>query len=162
MKKVIIILTAFLLVATIAEATPSLSVSWTLSSQTLKPNSEAVMTLTFTNAGSVEITNVFVKATPGPYLGMISNSSTELGALAIASTQQVPMILKTDDFVDAAGSERRNADRTQQHHRRETGGSHQHGRRSCLWSDHRRSCPVRPSVILKYNTNMLSRKRSQG
>jgi hypothetical protein len=96
MKKTIILLTAILLIATVVEAAPSLSVSWTLSSQTLKPNSEAIMTLTFTNAGATEITNVFVKATPGQYLKIISNSSTELGALAVASTQQASINIKAN------------------------------------------------------------------
>jgi hypothetical protein len=104
MKKLIIFLITILLVSTVVEAAPSLSVSWALSSQTLKPNSEAVMTLTFTNAGTVEITNVFVKATPGPYLKLISNSSAELGALAIASTQQASMIINTDSNAVTADS----------------------------------------------------------
>ena len=96
MKKTIVLLITILLISSVAEAAPSLSVGWTLSSQALKPDSEAVMTLTFTNAGVTEITNVFVKATPGQYLRMISNSSIEVGALSAASTQQVSMIIKAD------------------------------------------------------------------
>ena len=96
MKRIAILLTMILLIASVVEATPSLSVGWTVSSQTLKPSSEAIITLTFTNAGATEISNVFVKATPGKYLKMISNSSSEVGALAAASTQQISMIVKAD------------------------------------------------------------------
>jgi uncharacterized repeat protein (TIGR01451 family) len=95
-KKIIILLTAVLLVATVAEAALSLSVGWVMSTETLRPDSQAVLTLTFTNAGLTEITNVFVEHTAGAGLKIISDPTLEVGALASGASQQTSTIIKAN------------------------------------------------------------------
>ena len=104
MKKIIILLITGLLLVSVAEAAPSLSVGWSLSTQTLQPDSRTILTMTFTNAGLTEITNVFVEAKPGPYLNSVSDTTTELGAIASASSQQSSIILEADDNAMTADS----------------------------------------------------------
>lgn len=104
MKKIIVLLASILLIASVAEAAPSLSTAWSLSSQTLKPNSEAVLSITFTNSGLTDITNVFVEIKAGPYLNLVSDATTELGAIASTSSQQSSVILKASKDAVSADS----------------------------------------------------------
>lgn len=104
MRKIIAFLITVLLISTVVEAALTLSVSWTLSTETLKPNSEAILSLTFTNAGLTEITNVFVEFTPGPSMKIMSDSTQELGAIASTSLQQTSVILKAEEDSETLNS----------------------------------------------------------
>jgi hypothetical protein len=86
-----------LFLATLAEAsTVSLSVSWQISSQVLHPDSEATISMTFTNAGSTDMTNVVITATSGPYLKITSGRKIELGAIRTTTSQQGTISIKVD------------------------------------------------------------------
>ncbi|MFH1506163.1 MAG: hypothetical protein ABIE94_04230 [archaeon] len=104
MKRFIIVLIAMVLLATTVEAALTLSVGWSLSADTLKPGSQAILTLTFTNAGTSEITNVFVEQKAGPSLKLLSDATQELGAIASASSQQTSIIIKADEDAKTANS----------------------------------------------------------
>lgn len=98
MKKLIVLSVLLLLTVSIVEAAPSLGVSWQLSSDTLRPNGEATITLTLTNTGLTEITNVFITPNLGPYLTPTSGVSIiELGALSSTSSQQATVSIKVDE-----------------------------------------------------------------
>lgn len=98
MKKIIVLMLAVLLSVSLVEAAPSLSIAWQLSSDTLRPGSEVTLSMTFTNSGLTEISNVFVKSTLGPHLKLISGSTQlELGAIYSASLQQAALSFKVDD-----------------------------------------------------------------
>ena len=97
MKKFLILCLIFLLSVSIVEAAPSLGVGWQLSSDTLRPGGEATISMTFTNTGLTEVSNVFVTATLGPYLKLTSGvTELELGAISSASSQQAAMSFKID------------------------------------------------------------------
>jgi uncharacterized repeat protein (TIGR01451 family) len=98
MKKIIFLMLAVLLSVSLVEAAPSLSISWQLSAETLRPGSEVTLSMTFTNSGLTEISNVFVKSTLGPHLKLISGvSELELGAIYSASSQQAALSFEVDD-----------------------------------------------------------------
>jgi len=98
MRKLIVFGIILLLSVSLVEAAPSLSVSWQLSTEILRPNSEATITLTFTNTGLTEITNVFVRPTLGPYLKLTSGvSELVLGAISSTSSQQGSISIKVDE-----------------------------------------------------------------
>ncbi|MBN2202781.1 MAG: hypothetical protein JW700_01150 [Candidatus Aenigmarchaeota archaeon] len=97
MRKIIFMITSLILMAAIAEAALTLSVSWTLSADTIMPGSQTILTLTFTNAGTSEITNVFVEQIAGPSLSLLSDATQELGAIASASSQQTSIIVKANE-----------------------------------------------------------------
>ncbi len=95
MKKILAFSMLLLVSASLVEAAPSLGVAWQLSSETLRPNSEVTLSMTFTNTGLTEITNVFVTTTLGPYLKLSSGTSKlELGAISSASSQQAALSFK--------------------------------------------------------------------
>jgi len=97
MKKILTLCLIFLLSVSIVEAVPSLSVGWQLSSDILRPGGEATISMTFTNTGVTEVSNVFVTATLGPYLKLTSGvTELELGAISSASSQQAAMSFKID------------------------------------------------------------------
>lgn len=106
MKKIFVFVLGLLLISNVVEAAPSLSASWQTSADVLRPGSDATITLTFTNTGLTEITNVFVTATAGRYLSMSSGVGTlELGALSSASSQQGAISIRVDeDAVSTASS----------------------------------------------------------
>lgn len=98
MKKTVFLILALLIMAPLVEAAPSLSVGWQLSSDTLRPKSDATLTMTFTNTGLTEMTNVFVEATLGPYLKLTSGEpKQEIGALGATALQQAAISFKVDD-----------------------------------------------------------------
>ncbi len=98
MKKIIVLMLAVLLSVSLVEAAPSLTIAWQLSAETLRPGSEVALSLTFTNSGLTEITNVFVTSTLGPHLKLISGvTNLELGAIYSGSSQQAALSFKVDD-----------------------------------------------------------------
>jgi len=98
MKKLIALLFVFLLSVSLVEATPSLNIAWQLSAETLRPGSEITLSLTFTNSGLTEITNVFVSSTLGPHLRLISGvTALELGAIYSTTSQQAALSFKVDE-----------------------------------------------------------------
>lgn len=96
MKKIFFILLIFLLSISLVEATISLSVSWQLSTETLRPGGDATISLTFTNAGTTALTNVIAKPTPGPYVEITSGSKIELGGISATTSQQSAISIKVD------------------------------------------------------------------
>lgn len=98
MKKILVILILFLLTIGLVEAaTVSLSITWQLSSETLKPGRSTTISVTATNAGTSDITNVVIDATPGPYLSITSGGSTTLGAIPATTSQQASISIKAKD-----------------------------------------------------------------
>ena len=97
MKKLLVLTFALLFITSVVEAAPSLSVAWSVSSDTLRPNSQATIAMTFTNSGLTEISNVFVESTLGPHLKLISGvTKLELGAISSATSQQAAMSFKVN------------------------------------------------------------------
>jgi hypothetical protein len=95
MKKIILI--SFLLLIGIAEAVNiSLTVSWQLSSSTVRPNGDVIIYLTATNPG-VDLTSVTLTATPGPYIKLTSGSKAELGDMSATTSQQSSISAKVDE-----------------------------------------------------------------
>ncbi|MEM5782266.1 MAG: hypothetical protein QXD43_03680, partial [Candidatus Aenigmatarchaeota archaeon] len=95
MKKIIVLF--FLLTLTIASAaTISVNVSWQISSTILRPASVATISLTITNPG-VDLTDVIVTASPGPYVKILSGSRIELGSLSYLSSAQASISIKIDE-----------------------------------------------------------------
>lgn len=94
MKKIIILIFLFLSVYLVEAAIVSLNVSWQLSNEILRPNSETIISLTLTNAGTTDITSIIVTPTPGPYLRVTSGSKLELGALKATTSQQGAISIK--------------------------------------------------------------------
>ncbi|MEM5872387.1 MAG: hypothetical protein QXD55_00785 [Candidatus Aenigmatarchaeota archaeon] len=95
MKKIIVLF--FLLTLTIAfAATISVNVSWQISSTILRPASVATISLTITNPG-VDLTDVIVTASPGPYVKILSGSRIELGSLSYLSSAQASISIKIDE-----------------------------------------------------------------
>jgi uncharacterized repeat protein (TIGR01451 family) len=98
MKKLIFLMLAVLLSFSLVEAAPTLSISWQLSAETLRPGSEVILSMTFTNAGQTEITNVFVTSDLGPHLRLISGvNELELGALSSTSSQQAALSFRVNE-----------------------------------------------------------------
>jgi len=97
MKKALLLPILFILCITLAEASiASLNVSWQLSSSTLKPSSIATIFLTFSNP-SVDLTDVVMNATSGPYVKILSGYKIELGGLVSASSSQGAISIEVDD-----------------------------------------------------------------
>jgi len=97
MKKIFLIPFLILSVCLVEAAVVSLNVSWQLSTEILRPNSEATISLTLTNPGLTDITNVVVTPTPGPYLSITSGSKLELGALKATTSQQGAISIKVSN-----------------------------------------------------------------
>jgi hypothetical protein len=97
MKKIIFILIIFLLSIGIAGATAvSLNVSWQLSSNVTRPGAYSTIYLTVANTG-VDVSGIIINPTAGPYLKVVSGSSTEIGDLPATQSQQAAITVKADD-----------------------------------------------------------------
>ncbi len=97
MKKALFLIFILLFANLVEASTVSLSVSWQLSTQVLHPGSEATISITLTNAGLTDMSNVVVTASPGPYLKIISGKKIELGAIRATSSQQAVISIKVDE-----------------------------------------------------------------
>ena len=75
----------------------SINVNWQLSFDSLKPNSQATISLTLTNSGTSYLTKVIVKASGGDYVKIISGSENNLGSMSAASSQQSMISIKIDE-----------------------------------------------------------------
>ena len=97
MKKIIVLI-MFLLLVVIAEAVvASVNITWQLSSQVLRPSSIATISLTITNSGGIDLTNIIVKTTPGPYITITSGEKIEVGSLSSLLSSQGAISIKVDD-----------------------------------------------------------------
>ena len=96
MKKTILIM--FLLLIGLVEASvASLNISWQLSTSALRPSSISTISLTMTNAGTIDLTSIVITSTPGPYVSITSGNKIDLGALPSLSTSQAAISIKIDD-----------------------------------------------------------------
>jgi len=75
----------------------SINVNWQLSFDSLKPNSQATISLTLTNSGTAYLTKVVTKASGGSYVEITSGSENNLGSMAVASSQQSMISIKIDE-----------------------------------------------------------------
>jgi hypothetical protein len=97
MKKIILFIVLLLSITLAEAALASLNVSWQLSSNLLRPSSTATASLTISNSGSVELTNVIIKASGGPYVKVISGNNIELGSMSTLISTQAYISIKIDD-----------------------------------------------------------------
>jgi len=97
MKKIFLPLLAFLIFACLVEAAiVSLNVSWQLSVETLRPGGDATISLTFTNAGTSDITSVVATPTPGKYI-KITSGKIDLGGVPATTSHQGAISIKIDE-----------------------------------------------------------------
>lgn len=106
MKKSVLVLIPIIIIlgASLAEASiASLSVSWQLPTSTLRPSSISTISLTVTNTG-LDLTDVVITPTAGPYIKITSGSKNDIGGLAAATTAQSAISIKVDDNVPSTTS----------------------------------------------------------
>lgn len=102
MKKTILIL--FLLLIGIAEAVNvSLTVSWQLSSSTVRPGGDMIIYLTVTNPG-LDLSGVVLTAAAGPYIKLTSGNKIELGDMPATTSQQSSISVRVDENAVATTS----------------------------------------------------------
>ncbi len=98
------ILILFLFLIGIAEAANiSLTVSWSLSSSTVRPGGDLIIYLTATNPG-LDLDGVILTATAGPYIKLTSGGKTELGDMPATTSQQSSISLRVDEDAEATTS----------------------------------------------------------
>jgi hypothetical protein len=97
MKKIIFILIFLLVISLVEAAVISLTVSWQLSTATLRPGGDSTISITLTNAGGIDISNVIAKPTAGPYLKITSGGKNEFGAIPVTISHQGAISIKADD-----------------------------------------------------------------
>jgi len=102
MKKIILAI-LFLFLIGVAEAAISLNVSWQLSSSTVRPGGNSIIYLTLTNPG-VDLTNVIITSTAGPYVKIISGSKIELGDISSTSSQQASISVTINESAETTVS----------------------------------------------------------
>ena len=96
MKKSLIAI-VILLSVTLAEASiASINVSWQFSTSTLRPSSISTISLTITNVG-VDLTDIVITSTAGPYIKITSGNKIDLSGLSSASTTAGAISIKVDD-----------------------------------------------------------------
>jgi len=101
MKKIILII-LFLLLVGIAEAVNiSLTVSWQLSSSTVRPGGDLIIYLTVTNPG-LDLSGVVLTATAGPYIKLTSGNKIELGDMPATTSQQSSISIKANQDAEAS------------------------------------------------------------
>ncbi len=103
MKKIIILILFLLLIGTAYAVNVSLSVSWQLSSSTVRPGGDLIIHLTATNPG-VDLESVILTATPGPYVKLISGKQMKLGNMPATTSQQTSISIKVDESAEATTS----------------------------------------------------------
>ncbi len=103
MKKIMILI-LFLILIGIAEAVNiSLTVSWQLSSSTVRPGGDLIIYLTVTNPG-LDLTGVVLTATAGPYVKLTSGGKIELGDMPATTSQQSSISVRVDEDAEATTS----------------------------------------------------------
>jgi hypothetical protein len=97
MKKIFLPLIFFLLFVCLVEAAiVSLNVSWQLSVETLRPGGDATISLTFTNAGTSDITSVVATPIAGEYI-KITSGKIDLGGVPATTSHQGAISIKVDE-----------------------------------------------------------------
>jgi hypothetical protein len=96
MKKALIAIVILLSVTLVEASVASLNVTWQLSTSTLRPSSISTILLTVTNIG-IDLTDIVITSTAGPYVKITSGNKIDLNALASASSAQGALSIKIDD-----------------------------------------------------------------
>jgi hypothetical protein len=103
MKKIIFLLIFLALVGIAEAANVSLTVSWQLSSSTIRPGGDTIIYLTTTNPG-LDLNGVTLTATPGPNLKLTSGNKIEMGDMPATTSQQSSISVRADSVADSTVS----------------------------------------------------------
>ena len=97
MMRKLIFLAIILLSVTLAEAAiATINVSWQLSTTALKPSSIATVSLTVSNPG-VDLTNVVINSTTGPYVTITSGDRIVMGGISASQSSDAAITIKVND-----------------------------------------------------------------
>lgn len=97
MMRKLMFLVIILLSVTVAEAAiATINVSWQVSTAALKPSSIATISLTVSNPG-VDLTNVVINSTPGPYVTITSGDRIEIGGISASQSSEAAISIKVND-----------------------------------------------------------------
>jgi hypothetical protein len=97
MKKLILFVILLSSITLVEATVASVNVTWQVSPSTLRPSSIATISLTLSNSGGVDLTNIVVKATAGQYITITSGDKLELGGLASLLSTQGAISIKVDE-----------------------------------------------------------------
>ncbi len=103
MKKIMILILFLFLIGIAEAANISLTVSWSLSSSTVRPGGDLIIYLTATNPG-LDLESVVLTATAGPYIKLTSGGKIELGDMPATTSQQSSISVRVDENAEATTS----------------------------------------------------------
>ncbi|MDD5416749.1 MAG: hypothetical protein PHU12_02110, partial [Candidatus Aenigmarchaeota archaeon] len=104
MKKMILVSIVFLMLfASMAYAAASLDVSWQAATDTLRPGSETSISLTVTNTGTTDLTNVVITPSGGPYI-ITTSGKIELGGIPAGGSNQGSVSIRADSTAESRTS----------------------------------------------------------